>query len=91
MQTDTHNQIVRQLLMQNNSTSWFLDQTRKVIVKMQKIEKDLSLNEDSEEARQQLEEYHVLHGKLNYLLGKGLFEKRVMSNLKKKILAQGKK
>ena len=65
--------------MINVSASWYQTEIKAVISKIQNLES--SIDYDPNAAR----EYGQLQGQLSYLLGKGLFENRLIRRFKNKI------
>lgn len=65
-------QLFRAILIQNASTSWHQQQMRLVLQEIQQIEDSL-LQTPTTSAR-----YEQLQGMLSYLMGKGLFERKLI-------------
>ena len=77
MDTKSKEKILKHALMLNISISWYQMEMRKVIEKIQEIESSIDYDEESAEL------YKNLQGKLSYLLGKGLFENRLIRRFKR--------
>ena len=79
MEREQKEKIFREMLILNNSASWFQTEIKNVINSMQEIESSVDYDTDA------YNKYQELSGKLRYLLGKGLFENRLISKLKRQI------
>ena len=79
MRKEKQEKLLKKLLILNVSTSWYQSQMRVVLAKISEIE-DGNTWDDSLS-----EQYYELQGKLSYLLGKGLFEKKLQKQIELEI------
>ena len=79
MEAKEKEKILKEALMINVSASWYQEEIKKVINQIQEIESSIDYNHEA------ALEYQRLQGKLSYLLGKGLFENRLIRLFKSKI------
>jgi hypothetical protein len=79
MDTKNKEEILLQALAINFSVGWYQKEIKEVIEKIQEIEGSIDYDNDAASL------YRDLQGRLSYLLGKGLFENRLIRQFKKKI------
>jgi hypothetical protein len=79
MEAREKEKILKEALMINISATWYQTEIKKVINRIQELEP--SIDYDSEASK----EYKERQGQLSYLLGKGLFENRLIRLFKKRI------
>lgn len=81
MQDSHRERAFKALLVQNVSTSWYLNELRRVLSRIEEIESTGDEADDKTKI-----EYAKLHGQLMYLCGKAFFERRLLKKLRKDLL-----
>ncbi len=80
MQNEKQKRLLDSLLIQNESVSWYQKEMIQVLTQLKAIEDNGNLDGENTVFL-----YHELQGKLFYLLGKGIFERKIQEYIKQQI------